>query len=160
VFLHNFLLATPFSRDVKQLPFTKDLRIFKKTLVEKSRTPIQTPVMKDMDIWHVEYLQIIQHFVIQYWNDYGRLPNSLKAALEDALRKLHANPTPQQVALFQIPREPGTGVSYEYKITGNDSFELSANIEQNLRAMHRMGVSSGWKRRALHLCFSCAIVQD
>jgi hypothetical protein len=115
--------------------------------------------MKDMDIWHVEYLQIIQHFVIQYWNDYGRLPNSLRAALEDALRKLHANPTPQQVALFQIPREPGTGVSYEYKITGNDSFELSANVEQNLRAMHMMGGSPGWKRRAVHLCFSCAIDQ-
>ena len=112
-----------------------------------------------MDIWHVEYLQLIQHFVIQYWNDYGRLPDSLRAALEDALRKLHRNPTPQQVALFQIPRDPGTGVSYEYKVTGSDSFELRANVKQNLGAMNIMGATSGWKRRAVHLSFSCALDQ-
>jgi hypothetical protein len=137
--------------------FTKDLRRFEESLVENRHQQIQIPDMKDLDIWHVEYLQIIQHFVIRYWNDYGRLPDSLRAALEDALRKLHKNPTPQQVALFQVPRDPGTGVSYEYRITGDDSFELCANVEQNLRAMDMTGAS--WKRRAVHLWFSCAIDQ-
>jgi hypothetical protein len=125
--------------------------------------------MRDMDAWHVEYLQIIQHFVISYWNDYGRLPGSLRTALEDALKKLHKNPTPQQIALFQVPRDPGTGVSYEYRITGENSFELCANVEQDRRATSKPGLPSdlvsvdhmyGWKHRAVHLCFSCAVVED
>jgi hypothetical protein len=125
--------------------------------------------MKDIDIWHVEYLQIIQHFVIRYWNDYGRLPNSLKSVLADVLKKLSQNPTTQQVALFQIPREPGTGVWYEYKITGNQSFELCANIERDGRAYDGLGTPSdissaeqieNWKHGAVHVCFSCAISKD
>jgi hypothetical protein len=124
--------------------------------------------MKDLDAWHVEYFQIIQHFVIRYWNDHGRLPSSLRDVLVEALRKLHKNPTPQQIALLQMPRDPGTGVSYEYKITGDHSFELCANVEQDTRAMEMLGmpnnnvsidqINSG-KHKTLHICFSCAIVE-
>jgi hypothetical protein len=125
--------------------------------------------MKDMDVWHVEYLQIMQHFIIRYWNDYGRLPDSLRAVLEDALKKIAKNPTPQQIALFQIPRDPGTGVYYEYKITGAHSFELCANVQKDIRASDLLGHPldifsedhiSSWKHREVHICFSCAVTEE
>jgi hypothetical protein len=123
--------------------------------------------MRDLDIWHVEYLQVIQHFIINYWNDYGRLPCSLRAALEDALKKLHRNPTPQQIALFQIPRDPGTGVSYEYRITGDNSFELCANVDQAIRAMSILDTPlyltnqrDNRRHKAVHVCFSCSVIEN
>lgn len=107
-------------------------------------------------------LQQIQYEIINYWQGKGHLPEKL-VDLEDATRGVI------------VPTDPEKGNEYEYKITGDLSFELCTEFAQEgdsefgitMPARPMMYPSKGidsqnnvWHHGAGHACFSRTIDKD
>lgn len=78
------------------------------------------------DMQKVNDLQNIQWQVISHWQMKRSLPSTLEA-LNDSLKP------------GIVSKDPQTGESYGYKVTGNLSFELCANFNREYRAGIPMG---------------------
>ena len=77
----------------------------------------QSQRLSKLDSQKVTDLQNIQWQIISYWQKTGALP-SAAAALNDSLSG------------FSYPLDPQTGEMYEYKMTGQYSFQLCANFNR------------------------------
>jgi hypothetical protein len=119
--------------------------------------------MHGIDEWSVEYLQIIQHMVIRYWNGHGCLPESLRVALEEALRNLPDDPLLQHKGFWQLPRNAKTGVFFEYRITGTQSFELCTITQQDGTDLDTtlpiwpISETTNANLRGARLCLECSV---
>jgi hypothetical protein len=122
--------------------------------------------MQCIDEWSIEYLQIIQHMVIRYWNGHGHLPWTLRTALEEALRNLPEDPMLQHKGFWQLPRNSKTGVSFEYRFTGAQSFELCTTIEQEridpgmMLPIWPLSEMNSANHKGGRLCLLCSIAED
>jgi hypothetical protein len=94
----------------------------------------------------VQALQNIQWQIINFWQTKDRLPNAL-AELEDPL------------VGFVLPKDPDTGVEYEYSVRGGLTFELCAvfarksdsKLSQAPRGYN--GIDENWEHSAGRHCF-------
>ena len=98
-------------------------------------------------------LQTVQSQIVYYWQQKDKLPQSL-----DDLR--------DSISGFVPPVDPDTSRPYDYKITGNLSFELCADFslpsDSRLSAtaprvtpMDRFG--ENWEHNEGHVCFTRTI---
>ncbi|MFH0804126.1 MAG: DUF5671 domain-containing protein [Candidatus Zambryskibacteria bacterium] len=113
----------------------------------------QTQRLLRYDNQKITDLQNIQWQVISYWQMNGTIPASLGEITNNQ-------------SYVVIPKDPQSKVSYEYKGTGNMTFELCAEfnkesmVSQNVEAIP-LGYAKGsiiqnenWNHKAGHQCFS------
>ena len=109
----------------------------------------------------VRDLSSLQSYVINYWQKKNELPSNLDQVANDILGIL-------------IPRDPKTGVQYEYKILSNLKFELCATFE--IANFEQQGVGASkpvpvrddnfgyemnvWRHGAERTCFQRTIDPD
>jgi|SRR3989344_809891 len=79
-------------------------------------------------------LQLIQDRIIDYWTRKNILPSNLEALKDD-------------ISGFTSPRDPKTGVAYEYAAKGTLSFELCATFETTNMNGPKMKESVPWPDR-------------
>lgn len=107
------------------------------------------------DEQRVQNLQTIQYQVLNYWQQKQALPENL-SLLEDS------------ISGFKVPSDPDTKASYEYKITGDLTFELctdfkTVSTDQNasLKAANYAefggDFQQNWTHQAEKTCFSRTI---
>ncbi len=105
-------------------------------------------------------LSLLQSHIINYWQKKNELPQNLEQMANDILG-------------IVIPKDPKTGVSYEYKVLGKLKFELCATFEtsssdQNVsrpKAIPVMypypgGEVQTWQHKAERACFQRTIDPD
>ena len=103
-------------------------------------------------------LQTIQSEVVQYWQAKETIPSSL-----DSLKN--------EIRGFTPPVDPETGTAYEYRVTGNMSFELCATFKtsnknesgtfgQTRPVAVPHGIADNWQHNAERTCFSRTIDPD
>lgn len=105
------------------------------------------------DSQRVSDLQTIQSQIVYYWQQKNTLPPSL-----DALR--------DSISGFVPPADPDTNQPYEYKLTGNLSFELCVNFAlpsgsessaAQPKIMPAGGFGENWEHSNGRVCFSRVI---
>ncbi len=104
------------------------------------------------DSQRVSDLQTIQSQTVYYWQQKGKLPQSLGDLVDS-------------ISGFTPPADPDTNQSYEYKTTGNLSFELCADFslpsDESKTYAQRYAIPAGskdnWEHSAGHVCFSRSI---
>ena len=105
------------------------------------------------DSQRISDLQTIQSQTVYYWQQKSKLPQSL-GDLTDS------------ISGFTAPTDPDTGKSYEYKTTGNLSFELCADfalssdesgVAQRYAYPTGIGVKDNWNHSAGRVCLSRSI---
>jgi hypothetical protein len=115
----------------------------------------QSQRMLRYDSQKVSDLQSVQWQLVNYWQQKGTLPVSLEA-LQDP------------ISGFTIPLDPQSNKPYEYKKTGNLSFELCADFNKPLEARNVSksqvmypepmgGLGDNWAHDAGEKCFSRSI---
>lgn len=96
-----------------------------------------------LDEIRISHLQSIQNRIINFWQVKGELPKSLKE-LEDGLGS------------YILPKDPQNKTDYEYRKTGELSFELCANfITSNERPQRN--IRSSWIHKNGRYCFTRTI---
>ncbi|KKT39982.1 hypothetical protein A2W54_03030 [Candidatus Giovannonibacteria bacterium RIFCSPHIGHO2_02_43_13] len=118
--------------------------------------------LRQFDDMRVRNLQEIQSQVVYYWQ---YKENKLPIFLDDLKNDIDA---------FIPPKDPETGQSYEYKVTGASSFTLCANFalpslpDQTSRYAPMpakpygidSGIAQNWEHLAGHICFDRTIDPD
>ncbi len=102
-----------------------------------------------LDQQKVSDLQMIQSQVISHYQSKGALPQSL-SAMQNSL------------SYYNLPKDPQTGMDYEYKVTGAYTFDLCAtfnkamptNAEYSYAYRYGSDANSNWQYSAGHYCFS------
>jgi len=104
------------------------------------------------DNQRVSDLQTIQSQTVYYWQQKNKLPQSLSDLVDS-------------ISGFTPPSDPDTNQPYEYKTTGNLSFELCASFALSSdeaktsaqRYAAPVGIKDNWEHSAGHICFSRSI---
>ncbi len=115
--------------------------------------------LRRTDDQRVQYLQIIQSEIINYWMSKARLPEKL-ADLEDNIRG------------FVAPNDPVTSAAYEYVVRGPEMFTLCATFDlpntatsetltpKPLSMSYPASGESNWQHQAGYTCFERTIDTD
>lgn len=113
--------------------------------------------LRQFDERRINDLSSIQWQIIDYWQGKEKLPKTL-----DELKN--------NITGFAPSNDPETGLSYEYKITGNLSFELCADFKTSNKeegagnrikeSMPNFGYNENWQHGAERSCFSRTIDPD
>jgi hypothetical protein len=96
----------------------------------------------------VSHLSMIQDRLIYYWQQKSALPTTL-SQLDDPISN------------FLTPKDPQTGNSYEYSVTGPHSFKLCADFNKTSTGIDRniaypvspTGFNYNWQHDTGHVCF-------
>lgn len=119
----------------------------------------QSERLRQFDQRRVDDLSNIQWQVVDYWQTKGRLPQNLDELKND-------------ITGFIPPNDPETGLPYEYRTTGNLSFELCAefktsNKDENINGPKRipiavdgLGINQNWIHEEGRSCFPRTIDLD
>lgn len=99
------------------------------------------------DTQRIQDLSQLQSKILCYRNGHKRLPNGLSALASDTTG-------------FEVPRDPETGVQYEYHVTNDTEFDLCATFTLSTtkgdyeRPWGIYGASAGaWRHPAGRTCF-------
>lgn len=111
--------------------------------------------IRRFDERRVSDLQFLQEEIIAYWTNKERLPENL-ALLKDDIRGI------------TIPKDPETGVEYEYHILGETKFALCASFKRPSALLNgnQKPVSApyyegeNWEHREGRVCFERTIDPD
>ncbi len=111
-------------------------------------SPRALRAMRD-DQTRIQNLQTIQSSIVRHWQSKNVLPQTIEQS-QDSL------------GYYNLPTDPRTGVSYEYKVTGGTSFELCATFEANpdpasIRSYAAMSDFDRWDYKKGRTCFSRTI---
>lgn len=105
-----------------------------------------------LDNQRISDLQNIQNQIVYYWQQKERLPQTLDDLTDS-------------ISGFKVPVDPETGASYEYRTTGNLSFELCANFALVSKEaqivepgpINFFGQRDNWNHTAGRVCFERTI---
>ncbi|OGZ41890.1 MAG: hypothetical protein A3C80_04290 [Candidatus Ryanbacteria bacterium RIFCSPHIGHO2_02_FULL_45_43] len=116
----------------------------------------QSERLRRFDSERVGDLQNLQFQIVEYWQTKRTLPASLDALSDDIIG-------------FVPPVDPQSGELYEYKVTGDLSFELCAVFntesegvmqEKSLAIRDPYAVESNWEHKSGRVCFNRTIDPD
>lgn len=120
----------------------------------------QSERLRQFDQRRINDLSNIQFQIVDFWQTKGKLPQSLGELKND-------------ITGFVSPTDPETGLSYEYKTTGNLSFELCAIFKTSNKDENEMklkvvpiiindgfGIEQNWAHDIGRTCFSRTIDPD
>jgi hypothetical protein len=103
------------------------------------------------DSQRINDLQMVQNATVNYWQSKNALPQNL-SQLNDP------------ISGFSVPVDPETGVSYEYRATGNLGFELCATFgettnaaDKTVPAIYPGANNDNWTHGAGRQCFERTI---
>ncbi len=100
----------------------------------------------------VNDMQMIQGQLVNYWQQKGALPSTL-----DVLN--------DPISSFMVPKDPQTGQSYEYHLTGSYAFQLctlfnrSSIVSPAISMPSPDFVANNWQHSAGRVCFDRTIDQ-
>lgn len=111
--------------------------------------------LRQFDQQRVNDLQTIQWQIVNYWQQKELLPTSLNMLEDD-------------ISGFRTPRDPETGMVYEYAMKGGMMFELCANFSlvsndarNNKAVPYPIGdFGTNWEHGMGHTCFNRTIDPD
>lgn len=98
-------------------------------------------------------LSSIQYNITNFWQQKSRLPNNLEELVDP-------------LTLVSLPVDPDTGLAYEYKVLGENKFELCATFETSstkfdnestLRPYSPVYTDNGFTHKAERTCFERTI---
>lgn len=98
----------------------------------------------NFDLQRVNDLTSIQYQVVNYYQQKGVLPDSLKQI---------ADPLSGNI----VPRDPESSLDYGYSITGKFTFNLCADFKTDSADASYMGDTENWKHDAKKTCFERTI---
>jgi len=119
----------------------------------------QSERLRQFDERRINDLSSIQWQVVDYWQTKGKLPQSLEELRND-------------ITGFVPPKDPETKLAYEYKTTGNLSFELCATFKTSNKEEREIGskvapmgigeinIDQNWAHGTERTCFQRTIDPD